>query len=446
MLTSAKIVQYCHGQHRSVPSLRRRANDPEVSLHPEAAGERGVAEGDWVEIRSANGKARMRAKFDAGLDRRVVSAQYGWWQGNMALGAPSFDALSDEGANINRLIADADADPVSGSTGLRSSVCEIVALPKAGSAGWSGWREFDIVESRAETNEIVSLFLAPVDGAPLPKFRGGQHLTLRVAGPDGAPVVRCYSISGEAGAARFRISVKRTRKADGTHGLMSGLLHEGAGPAPRRVAMLAPKGEFHLGDALPAPATLVLAASGIGITPLLAMLYELRDGGWKGRAHLLHGCRSGGEHAFRGEIEGLRRALPGLTVTNFYSAPTPRDHATRAYDSEGRVTAQAILDAAEPNSPIFLCGPPAMIADIAVGLAGVNPNRIRTEAFGPSSRREAVADRGPQTVALKRSAVSFVWTPEKGSLLEQIEAAGRQASERMPDGAMRELRLRVARR
>jgi anaerobic selenocysteine-containing dehydrogenase len=125
VLTSAKVVNYCHGQHRSVPSLRRRAADPEVTLHPETARERGIQERDWVEIRTPLATVRMRANFDATLHPRVVSAQYGWWQDNETLGLSGYDAFADSGANYNRLIADHSADPISGSTGLRSSLCEI---------------------------------------------------------------------------------------------------------------------------------------------------------------------------------------------------------------------------------------------------------------------------------------------------------------------------------
>jgi anaerobic selenocysteine-containing dehydrogenase len=125
VLTSAKTVHYCHGQHRSVPSLRRRAANPEVSLHPETASERGIQEKDWVEIRTRKAKVHMRAKFDAALHPWVISAQYGWWQDNDSLGLPGFDPLADIGANYNRLITDDSADPISGSTGLRSSLCDI---------------------------------------------------------------------------------------------------------------------------------------------------------------------------------------------------------------------------------------------------------------------------------------------------------------------------------
>ena len=67
----------------------------------------------------------MRAKYDANLDSRVVSAQYGWWQGSEALNMPAYEPLADVGSNYNRLISDSFADPISGSTGLRSSMCEI---------------------------------------------------------------------------------------------------------------------------------------------------------------------------------------------------------------------------------------------------------------------------------------------------------------------------------
>jgi hypothetical protein len=73
----------------------------------------------------------MRAKFDASLDPRVVSGQYGWWQGNEELGLEAFDALADTGANYNRLISDRHADPISGSIGLRSSVCQISPIDDA---------------------------------------------------------------------------------------------------------------------------------------------------------------------------------------------------------------------------------------------------------------------------------------------------------------------------
>ena len=52
----------------------------EVELHPETAAARGIAAGDWVAIETPEGSVRARARFNAGLDPRVVCGQHGWWQ------------------------------------------------------------------------------------------------------------------------------------------------------------------------------------------------------------------------------------------------------------------------------------------------------------------------------------------------------------------------------
>jgi anaerobic selenocysteine-containing dehydrogenase len=51
ILTYAKHTLFCESQHRALPSLRRRALDPEVELHPSAATERGIRPGDGCVLR-----------------------------------------------------------------------------------------------------------------------------------------------------------------------------------------------------------------------------------------------------------------------------------------------------------------------------------------------------------------------------------------------------------
>jgi ferredoxin-NADP reductase len=422
VLTSAKVVQYCHGQHRHIASLRRRSPDPEVTLHPDAAGDRGIGEGDWVDILTKNGRARMRAKFDAGLDRRVVSAQYGWWQGNEELGLLAFDALGDTGASYNRLISDAAADPISGSTGLRSSVCEIVTIDGPRKRAWTGWRPFYLSPIGRESPDIVSFALRPADKAVLPGFRGGQHITLRVRGRDDAFIVRCYTISRATDGSHYRISVKLARGKNGAPGLMSVLLHSSSSE-PLLVDLQAPKGAFHLPANLPWNSSpMAMVAAGIGITPFLSMLYELAEASWQGSVKLLYGVRTVADHAFRSELDVLRTKLPGLSVTTFFSA----GEAANAEQRSGRVSVDDVLAACSPLSHIYLCGPPSLIETLTTGLenAGVTADRIHLEAFGPSARATAPANRGPQTVTLGRSGTTLTWEPDKGSLLELLKRAG----------------------
>jgi anaerobic selenocysteine-containing dehydrogenase len=125
ILTCAKPSLFCQTQHRALPSLRRRAPDPGVALHPTAAKARGITDGDWVSIESPDGSVRARAHFNADLDPRVVVGEHGWWQGSFELGAPGYDPFGPQGANYNLLIGTTAVDPVSGTPSLRSYLCEI---------------------------------------------------------------------------------------------------------------------------------------------------------------------------------------------------------------------------------------------------------------------------------------------------------------------------------
>jgi hypothetical protein len=69
-----------------------------------------------------------RARLNRTLAPGVVCGQHGWWQACPEIGAPGYDALSAEGANINLLISHAAVDPISGSVPLRAYLCEISRL------------------------------------------------------------------------------------------------------------------------------------------------------------------------------------------------------------------------------------------------------------------------------------------------------------------------------
>ena len=125
ILTRAKRTQFCESQHRALPSLRRRAPDPEVELHPAAAADRGIRAGDWVIVESPDGSMRARARPNDALHPRVVCGEHGWWQACPELGAPGYDPFSADGSNFNLIIGNAAIDPVSGSVPHRAYLCQI---------------------------------------------------------------------------------------------------------------------------------------------------------------------------------------------------------------------------------------------------------------------------------------------------------------------------------
>ena len=118
-------MQFCHSQHRNLPRLRRHSPDPQVELHPLLAQARGIAADDWVVIETPHGAMRARARFNGSLAREVVCAQFGWWQGCEALRLPPYETDGPASANYNTLVDTQTVDPLSGTVGLRSAMCEV---------------------------------------------------------------------------------------------------------------------------------------------------------------------------------------------------------------------------------------------------------------------------------------------------------------------------------
>lgn len=125
VLTCAKPTLFCQTQHRALPSLRRRAMDPEVMLHPDTAARRGIAAGDWVSVETRAGAMRARALLNADLDSRVVVGEHGWWQAAPEANAPGYDPFSPLGSNYNLTVDPSARDPISGTTAHRSGCCEV---------------------------------------------------------------------------------------------------------------------------------------------------------------------------------------------------------------------------------------------------------------------------------------------------------------------------------
>jgi len=128
LLTCAKPAVFCQTQHRALPSLRRKAMDPEIELHPDAAAARGIRAGDWVRLQTSTGAMRARAHLNPTLDPRVVVGQHGWWQASREADAPGYDPFSDEGSNFNLTIDPSARDPVSGTISHRANRCEVLLI------------------------------------------------------------------------------------------------------------------------------------------------------------------------------------------------------------------------------------------------------------------------------------------------------------------------------
>ncbi|MDX2439664.1 MAG: molybdopterin-dependent oxidoreductase, partial [Desulfobacterales bacterium] len=122
IITGRRLPGFFHTENRQLPWMRELHRDPVVEIHPDTAKKEGISQGDWVVIESPRGRIRQRAKFFAGIDPRVVSAEHGWW----------FPEKKDPGhgweeSNINILTDNSyeACDPAMGATPVRTLLCRI---------------------------------------------------------------------------------------------------------------------------------------------------------------------------------------------------------------------------------------------------------------------------------------------------------------------------------
>jgi MOSC domain-containing protein YiiM/ferredoxin-NADP reductase len=274
-----------------------------------------------------------------------------------------------------------------------------------------------------EARDILSIWFRQRDSLPLPAALCGQYLTL--AWPDN--LKRTYSLSALDLDKRYRITVKLERNKQGTLGQASSRI--ASLKAGDTLDVERPRGNFH--PDVEADTPLVLAAAGIGVTPIMTTLEQVtRDG--RRNVFAAFGMRHPDQHPLVSELKALVAERRGLQVQLAYSQYDGAAVAGLPAPKRGRLAAADLLPhAAAPLAEVFLCGPGDFIRQMHDGLvdAGVNPLCIRYEAFGPSTllppRGEGTADPAAKfNVTFTRSNMDVVWTPASGTLLNLAEAAG----------------------
>ncbi|GGF59192.1 hypothetical protein GCM10007301_18660 [Azorhizobium oxalatiphilum] len=241
----------------------------------------------------------------------------------------------------------------------------------------SGWRAFTVAERHPETSHITSFVLKPADAGGLPHYRAGQHLTLRFKGPDGAPLIRDYTVSCAPNGAHLRISVKRE-----PHGSASNWLHDHLQPG-QDIDVRAPSGDFVLPEEATRP--LVMVSAGVGVTPMIAMLEAAAEAQDGRSIRFIHGVRDGAARPFAAHVAALAARQGHTRLDVFFSRPASGD-----LDAPGHHEGRIDIDFLQRETPIgeahyLLCGPMPFLRDLATGLAaaGVPRGRIHYEFFGP---------------------------------------------------------------
>ncbi|MGO4487113.1 globin domain-containing protein [Microbacterium sp. 2RAF4] len=240
------------------------------------------------------------------------------------------------------------------------------------------WRKHRVVERVVESDDVISLLLAPVDGV-LASHRTGQYVAIAVDLPDGSRQPRQYTISSGPRGDAMRVTVKRVRGGAGVpDGQVSTWLHEHAHPGTV-LDVSQPAGDVVLDDT---EHPLVLVSAGIGITPITAIVEDLSRRAPDRTIRLFHADRNHDAHVLYPSLRRQVLAMKDAKAQNWYA-----DGADAAPTIHPALPGRMDLSAVEipDDAVVFMCGPLEFMRSVRATLIGrgVPAERIAYEVFGP---------------------------------------------------------------
>jgi ferredoxin-NADP reductase len=239
--------------------------------------------------------------------------------------------------------------------------------------GRLNWLQAEVADTVAETPRTKTIGF---DVPGWPGHRAGQHVDVRLTAEDGYQAERSYSIASAPDATHMELTVERLDDGE-VSPYLTDVLREGD-----RIELRGPVGGYFVWEpALGGPVLLV--GGGSGVVPLMAMIRHRAAAGSDAEMRLLFSSRSWEDVIYRDELERL--AGGGLTVVHTLTRSQPDGWSgyTR------RVDKQMLDEVGPPPSErplVFVCGPTPFVEAVATALVqlGHEPNRIRTERFGPT--------------------------------------------------------------
>lgn len=252
------------------------------------------------------------------------------------------------------------------------------------------------VAQKKKLAEGIYLFeLRHPEGAQLPAFTAGSHLTVAV--PMGAR--RNYSLcSNPANRDFYQIAVKRDAGGRGGSISMADDVNEGD-----LLSVSAPRNNFELH---PRATKFLFVAGGIGITPVLSMMRHLKTRG-NDQFKLIYCTRDPESTAFLEELQDAEFA--GKVEIH-------HDHG----DINNALDFWPVFET-PTNAHVYCCGPRGLM-DAVADMSGHWPSgTVHFESFGVDA--SAYAANTPFNARLQKSGTS-VQVPADKSILEALRGAG----------------------
>ncbi|KIG16701.1 Flavohemoprotein (Hemoglobin-like protein) (Flavohemoglobin) (Nitric oxide dioxygenase) [Enhygromyxa salina] len=256
--------------------------------------------------------------------------------------------------------------------------------------GWTGLREFEVVERRALTPMITSLRVSPVDRQRLPTFAPGQHVSVALPGADSL-ALRQYSITQAPGGDSWRFVIKAEPARDQHEpGVVSNRLTQ-ALELGAKLNLTMPCGCFTL-DPTAGDHAIVLLAGGVGVTPLFSMAAASVAAKPARPLLFVHAALDRSSRPLEADLRELANVAPGFRYVRIHEQPAATERLGVDYDHVGLLD-HARLTSLLPADPVeraeiecWTCGPDGFMVSVDAALERLAVPRARRhfEFFGPA--------------------------------------------------------------
>ena len=290
-----------------------------------------------------------------------------------------------------------------------------------------GFHPLAVSRVRPQTADGVAVtFDVPDDLGETFRFTPGQYLTLRTH-IDGEEVRRSYSICAPDNAGHLEVGIKRVgggRFSNFAMALAPGDTVEAMAPQGRFTAAIGGRHDY------------LLVAAGSGITPCLSIAASVLAGEPESTVTLLYGNSRTDTVMFRAEIDALKDAhVSRLRVFHVLSRePQDVDWLHGRIDGARVETLheKGLIDVAGFHAA-YLCGPQAMIEDVAGALKrlGLPEEAVRFELFTsagtpppPPVAKEIVDDGARVEIVIDGSTRSVPIDATRETVLQAAQRAG----------------------
>jgi ferredoxin-NADP reductase len=248
-------------------------------------------------------------------------------------------------------------------------------MARAAVLGRLTWRAAQVRQVRDESATARTLVL---EVPSWPGHLAGQHVDVRLTAEDGYSTQRSYSIASAPDGARVELTVERLEDGE-VSPYLTDVLRPGD-PLELRGPI---GGWFVWRPEEPAPT--LLTGGGSGVVPLMAMIRTRIARGSGTPMRLIYSTRGPDTLLYREELRRLSDQDPALRVDLVYTRRAPAGWEGKV----GRLDAAQLAALAWPPADrpaSFVCGPTSFVEAVANLLIdqGHDPQRIKTERFGPS--------------------------------------------------------------